>query len=130
MAFVWSDVVAVAPELSTYPVGLQTIMLARAVESIDPAQFCGDDTADYALAVRYLAAHFATDQKLASANAANPGKIQSESVGGLSVSYGSFGVTRGATANSRAVYESTSYGALFLGLLRSSPCSGFAINVV
>lgn len=126
MAFVWADVVEVAPELSTYAVGLQTIMLARAVESIDPAQFCGDDTAEYDLAVRYLAAHFATEQKLAVANASASGAVKSESVGGLSISYGS----HGAGDKSRQGWDSTSYGAAFLALLRSSPCSGFAINVV
>lgn len=126
MSFVWADVVEVAPELSTYAAGLQTIMLARAVESVDPAQFCGDTTADYDLAVRYLAAHFATEQKNAAASPTTSGKVQSESVGGLSVSYGS----HGAGAPSRQGWESTSYGGLFLALLRSSPCSGFAINVV
>lgn len=126
MAVVWADVVEVAPELTTYPVGLQTLMLARALESIDAAQFCGDATAEYNLAVRYLAAHFATEQKNATENAGVSGTIKSESVGGLSVSYGS----HGAGAASRAGWESTSYGALFLALLRSSPCSGFAFNVV
>lgn len=126
MSFVWADVVEVAPELSTYPVGLQTIMLTRAVDSIDAAQFCGDDTAGYDLAVRYLAAHFATEQRNAASGNAASGAVKSESVGGLSISYG----THGAGAQSRAGWESTSYGALFLSLLRSSPCSGYAINVV
>lgn len=130
MAFVWADVVEVAPELSTFPVGLQTLMLQMADEAIDASQFCGDTTATYKMAFLNLAAHFATYRNNANASHAQSGTVQSESVGGLSVSYGGFGVARGASANSRAGYETTPYGYAFLALLRSSPCSGFAINVV
>lgn len=126
MTFTWADVVTVAPELASYPVPLQSVMLNRAINAIDAAQFCGDTTDDYWLAVLYLAAHFATDQKNANANAGNSGFIKSESVGGLSVSYGEFG-----KYSSRYSHGSTSYGALFDDLLRQSPCNvGFGINVV
>lgn len=130
MAFVWADVVALAPELSTFPLALQPIYLRLADEAIDADQFCGADTAAYQLAFLNLVAHFATEEVKANANYAATGTVQSESVGGLSVTYGSFGAARAAVSNSRAGYETSPYGAAFLSLLRSSPCSGFAINVV
>lgn len=129
---VWADVVEIAPELSTVTLAVQTTVLAVISETVSPESFCGSDTALYKLAASNLAAHYATTLKNANDSAGNQqGPIASESIGGLSVSYGDgFGASRGATANSRAGYETTGYGAAYLMLLRTSPCAGFGIMVV
>jgi hypothetical protein len=129
----WADVEDFAPQLAGDVISesSQARIIRFVQENVSPSKFCGAETALYEQACLNLAAHYATEQLQAKANAGNQGPVQSESVGGLSVSYGGgFGATRGATANSRAGYETTPYGATYLSLLRTSPCAGYGIMVV
>lgn len=126
----WADVEDFAPQLAGDVISesSQARIIRFVQENVSPSKFCGAETALYEQACLNLAAHYATEQLQAKANAGNAGPVQSESVGGLSVSYGS-GHSRSATM-SRAGYETTPYGATYLSLLRTSPCAGYGIMVV
>lgn len=76
MAITWSDVTAIAPELSTVPVATQTAILAIVQRQVDDdawGEFADDGR-------RYLAAHLASIR-------GNEGLVTSESLGAMSRSY-------------------------------------------
>ena len=56
MAIAWSDVIVVAPELSTVPVALQNLILGYVNGSLNTDEF-GDK---FVIAASFLAAHMAT----------------------------------------------------------------------
>lgn len=102
MSIAWSDVVNIAPELSTTPVGTQTAILGIVSRQVANADVWGD-LQDNASA--YLAAHLATlTRRLGN------GPTASEGVGPLNRSYQSllqFGLL-----------GQTAYGAEYLRLAR------------
>lgn len=83
MSIVWSDVEAIAPELSVSPLATQDAILEQVNdEEIHDDTWRSAARADRAR--RYLAAHLAT---IASNGRGSVGPIQSESVGSVSRSY-------------------------------------------
>jgi len=118
----WANVVSLSTDFECVTPSLRTLIINQVNETIDPALFCGADTTAYKLAQMYLAAHYAAVQLAASKAGTAAGPVQSESVGGLSVSYKAN--YSSSASMSREGYERTPWGAMFLELLRSSPCGG------
>lgn len=115
---IWTDVVAVAPELATdVSADFQTMVLAYVNTVVAPAQFGGEDSIIFKLARAYLAAHYASlfvDGSLGGA------QMTSMSEGGVSAS---FSVD---TAGGENALSSTTYGDTFLTFVRRSPArAGF-----
>lgn len=102
----WSDVTAIAPELATVAGGTQTAILADVATEVIVANWPSQEKADRAS--KYLAAHLATLSKRAGA----AGPIQSQAVGGVSVSY--------AVSAMAAVLAATAYGQEYQRLQRLS----------
>jgi hypothetical protein len=93
MAITWSDVEALAPELSTVPVARQNLILAMVEKQVDGdvwTEFTDDGK-------RFLAAHLGT---MTSSGSAAAGPITSESLGPMMRSYGWSG-EYGALASTR-----------------------------
>jgi hypothetical protein len=106
----WSDVTAVAPELSSVSAGAQTIYLAHANDALDPDEIDGETGPDTKLARIYLAAHAATLASNAAAGASGP--LTGRSAGGLSETF-----SAGAPSLA-ASYGATAYGQALAALLR------------
>lgn len=107
-SIVWADVVNHAAELSSVDTDAQTDILAHVNTTLDVRVFGGEDSPKLKLARIYLAAHMATLQTLGGSS----GDIQSESVGGVSYSYGA--------AADASDFSSTSYGKQYSALVRNS----------
>lgn len=128
----WAQVVAFAPELTNVNPTVQALLLARAQEVVPAAEFCGEASPSYNIAMIYMVAHMAslhvqTCGDAMSAGATGP--VQSESVGGLSISYKD-GYGMGGAPASREGFERTRYGAAYLELLRSSPCGSGGLGIM
>lgn len=108
-AIIWTDVTAIAPELSTYGATGQTIMLAYVNASVATNMFDGEGGPRTKLARVLLAAHLATATSRGDGGA---GPVASESAGGLSVSYSNLSTQR--------LLGSTSYGILYLSIVDTS----------
>lgn len=111
----WSDVTAIAGELSTYSAAGQTIILAWANNAISVDTLDGEDGPSTKLARIYLAAHAATLSGQGGSGAS--GAITSESVGEISRSYGDSG-SGGSSGGGTGEYNSTAYGRAYLMLIR------------
>jgi len=106
----WDDVEAIAPELSTVSADAQTMILAYVNDALDVSLFGGEDAAKTKLIRVYMAAHRGA---MTQRNGVG-GSVSSQSVGGISRSYG----TVGGGADD---YNSTAYGQEYLSLIRNSP---------
>lgn len=101
---VWSDVSALAPEMSTTNVTTQGDILNHVNIALNVTPFGGDLGVTTRLARIYYAAHLAALAKLGTG-----GALLSESIGGMSRSY--------AAPMTRSRLSATSYGLAFLQLL-------------
>jgi hypothetical protein len=116
-AIVWADVTAHASDLSTVSAGAQTDVLAYVNDTVDPDKLGGEASARYRLARIYLAAHFGTVVLAQGTPPAGP--VTSESVGGVSRTYG---VAAGASGSASEI-ASTGWGREYLALIRRSAAS-------
>ncbi len=109
---IWSDVEAVAPELSTVDSNAQSMILAYVNDALSVSAFGGETSPKLRLARIYLAAHVGT----LSSHGGNPtaGPVTAESADNISRSY----ATR-AIANP-SDWDATSYGQLYMALARTS----------
>jgi hypothetical protein len=108
-AIAWTDVVDVAPTMSTAAAGLQTMVLAYVNEhGVNINAFDGEDGATTKLARAHLAAHLAAMSGRAGVAS---GPVTSQSAGGLSRSFSVWSGT--------SMLSSTGYGRLFLMLARA-----------
>lgn len=114
MAIDWTDVVDIAPELSTVAVGMQNAILADINEELDPAVWGTRLDAGS----KYLAAHRAT----LATRAGSGGAVQSETVGQVSRTYAVSSATAGAG------YSATSYGQVFEQLMLSLAAARFTLS--
>lgn len=110
-AIVWADVVGVATELSTAPIGAQTLFLALVNgPMVDVDNFGGEDK-DLTKAARiFLAAHFETMRRRRGV----AGTISSQSEGGVSQAYAT------SLMNPR-VLDQTAYGQSFRLCVMGTP---------
>lgn len=113
-AITWTDVMALAPELSSVSTDGRTYILAHVNTALNLAEFDGEDGPKTRLARIYLAAHFGAISLAGATGASGP--VTSESAGGLSRSYG----TTTSTSSGSGI-ERTGYGQLYLQLVRTSP---------
>lgn len=104
-AIVWSDVTALAPELTSTSATTQSDILNHVNAAIDVDRFDGEDGPTTRLARIYLAAHYAT---LAALGAGGPLAVERE--GGIERSY--------AAPSQRSELLTTSYGRGFWQLIR------------
>jgi hypothetical protein len=111
MTIAWADVIAVAPELSTAPIGMQTSMLAQ-VNRRCPLAIWGDESDT---GRTYLAAHLAA----LGMRRGIGGPVTSQTAGPVSQSYGIL-VNEG-------LLSSTAYGQEYLRLLRTLPLARLPI---
>jgi hypothetical protein len=102
----WSDVVAIAPELSTFPLGGQAPILAYVNEGFLRADMFG--AGQLRLAQLNLAAHIATLEK----RRGGVGPLTAESMGGVSRSY--------ANTLLPSLFATTSYGVVYQLMLKTS----------
>jgi hypothetical protein len=114
-AIVWADVITIATELSTVD-GAARVFILTYVNgpAMDPACFDGEDGYTTRMARIYLAAHMGSSIGKGAAGAAG-GPVSSESMGGLSRSYGSASV-----ASSVDSTGSTDYGRRYEALVKNS----------
>lgn len=113
-AITWTDVVDVAPALSTVDADAQTMILAYVNAELDVVMFGGEAAPKTKLARVYLAAHLGTlSRPGASATAAGP--VVSESAGGLSRSYANM-----VSSTSSAGLERTTFGTMYAFLVGTS----------
>ncbi len=119
-AITWVDVVGVpgnpgpAPELASVGTAAQELYLALANDFVNVAMFDGEDGGRTKLARVYIAAHFATLDKLRGTSIAGP--VISESRGGLSRSYAN--LTQMSMAS--GLFGQTTYGQNYATLVRTS----------
>lgn len=113
-AIIWTDVVALAPELSGVAAGAQTDILAYVNTAHSVVNWGGETSPRLRLARIYLAAHFASSGTLGNAG----GSVTSKSEGEVSVSFGGYG---GTSADALAA---TAYGRLYGQILRTSGARG------
>jgi hypothetical protein len=107
-AIAWSDVVAIAPGLSSASAGLQTMALAYVNgNGVNVDAFDGEDGETTKLARAALAAHLGSTFKVGAAG----GPITSQSAGGLSRSFGAW--------SSKSALGTTGFGQMFLTLARA-----------
>lgn len=113
MAITWSDVQAIAPELTNtaVPTGTQAVLLAMVDRQIDDDAW--SDLADDGR--RYLAAHMGS---LYANGSQAGGQVIAEAVGPMSRAYAV--ASHGAGDPSLA---STKYGLWYLHMIRLLPCS-------
>ncbi len=124
MTISWSDVEELAPELvGLVPAGMQTRFLAKVDREVgDSWEEAGEGAADDGRL--YLAAHLAT--KYASglgggAGGGGVGPVTSESLGPMSVSYGSLTSSSGGVYDGD--YSTTKYGIEYLRMVNNLPSS-------
>lgn len=110
----WTDVEALAPELTSVGVPAQTMYLAMANTFLNVGMLDGEDGPRVKLARIYLAAHFATLDRLRGNAIAGP--VVSESRGGLSRSYAN--LTQMSLAS--GLFGQTTYGQNYATLVRTS----------
>lgn len=114
----WTQVIALAPELSIVNSTAQDLILGYVNVALMSAPFGGVDSAEFALARIWLAAHLGVAAK----EDAFTGQVASESAGGLARSYALPSNSGGDD------YQSTSYGRKFYAMLRRSGArGGFAV---
>ncbi len=108
----WSDVIELAPELSTVSAGAQSTILAYANDALSVAAFGGETSPKLKLARVYLAAHVGT----LSSQGGNPsaGPVTAESADNISRSYAA------RTVANPSDWDATSYGQLYAALVRTS----------
>lgn len=111
-AIIWTDVVALAPELSGVAAGAQTDILAYVNTAHSVVNWGGETSPRLRLARIYLAAHFASSGALGNAG----GSVTSKSEGEVSVSFGN--------ATSADALAATAYGRLYGQILRTSGARG------
>lgn len=112
-AIVWTDVTALAPELSSVSVAGQTMILAHVNVALDVAMFGGEDHAKTKIARVFLAAYFGSTSISGASGASGP--VLSESAGGLSRSYANLMTTGGSGL------DRNGYGQMYRELVRVSP---------
>lgn len=119
----WSDVTAVAPELSTTPVAAQALLLLWGNKAIAADVFDGPDGDTTKLARCYLVAHAATlgNQAASAGGSGAAGPVTSESIGDLSRSFGAIGGGGGGSGGDE--YQATGYGRLYWMLVRRDGAS-------
>ena len=110
----WTDVTAFAPDLSSVDASAQADVLAYVNAELDVSAFDGEAGAKTRLARIYLAAHHGAVSLTSSAAA---GPVVEEKVGEISQKYGSPAAT---VTGSILFLESTPYGRLYLGLVRTT----------
>ena len=97
LVITWADVIAIAPELSTFPSDGQAAILGDVVTYVN-VNAHGSQARALA-AARYLAAHLAT---MSTNRRGATGPLQSIAVGGVSKTF--------AQAVGKSAYSATSYG--------------------
>lgn len=107
----WSDVTAIADELSAVSATAQTLILAHVNADLDVDQFDGEDGPTTKLARAYLAAHLGTFAMPGAGSVSGP--VTSQSALGLSRSYGQTGASSGELGL-------TAHGQMFLLLAKQS----------
>ncbi len=107
---IWTDVVDFASELSALDSEAQTAILAYVNDALSPKAFGGEDSPKLKLARIYLAAHVGT---LSRGGGGPSGPVTSETAGNISRTYAAAG---GAPSD----WSSTSYGQLYIALVRTS----------
>jgi hypothetical protein len=120
VAIAWSDVQAIAPELTNtaVPTATQAVLIAMVDRQIDDDAW-GDLAND---GRTYLAAHMGTVYVTTSGGgAASVGSVQSESVGPLSRTYVTNNTSAAATVD--PLLGTTRYGLWYLHLVRLLPSS-------
>jgi hypothetical protein len=107
------DVIARVPELADTSSDVFELVLLEAQRRVDTTWLEGD----YTTALIYLTAHLASiaNQTVESGGDTSSQLITSESLGRISLSYGTGGA---AAAVSPSGLQATSYGLLFLGLVK------------
>lgn len=111
-AITWTDVTAIAADLSTTSAAAQTMILAMVNEAIDTRLFPNGETdARLKLARVYLAAHYAASGLGGSGAAAGP--VTAEAAGTLSRSYASI-----TSSTTDPLLESTTWGRLYRLIMR------------
>lgn len=95
-AIVWTDVTAIAVELTAVPVDAQTLFLSYVNTSLNVDYFGGESHINTKLARIYLAAHLGKTQLQGGDSIAGP--VTSESAGGLSRSYALVSAVSGSGA--------------------------------
>lgn len=119
-AIVWSDVVGIAPELSSVPPLAQAEILGVVNGTLNAAAFGGESARSYRLARIFLAAHYGS---VVSAGGSGPGgPVSSESVGGVSRSYAVF-----SPMGSDPTLDKTPYGQQYRSLVRASPARAWVV---
>lgn len=115
-AITWSDVVTLAPELSTYPVAAQDFILDFVNNTLNVNVIDGEDGPRTKLVRIFLAAHIAT--MLIRANNNQTGAVTQESLGPQSTSYAQMSGVLSDRLNS------TQYGIMYLKLINTSSARG------
>lgn len=110
----WTNVTDHAAELASVAVDAQTDYLALANTFLNVGMFDGEDGPRTKMARIYLAAHFATLDRLRGTSIAGP--VVSESRGGLSRSYAN--LTQMSLAS--GLFGQTTYGQNYATLVRTS----------
>lgn len=111
MSIVWQNVVDIAPELTSLPVGSQNAILAQVALQMNADVWGGK----LDMGSAWLAAHVATVGKRNGAG----GAVQSETVGSVSRSY--------AIMPTLAALSSTAYGLEYERLLMQLPLARIAL---
>ena len=112
----WDDVVSHAPELSTTDVDAQDDILDHVNTALVVAKFGGESSGRLKLARIYLAAHLASVSGQGGVGVAGP--VTSETAGGLSRTYAVL------SATAQQELQGSTYGQLFLDLVRTSSARG------
>lgn len=110
---IWADVTALAPELTRVADAARVFILSHVNgPGMDPASFDGEDGFTTRMARIYLAAHFGAGVGKGAAGVSGP--VNSESMGGLSRSYGS------AMPTPKDAWGSTAYGRQYEAMVNTS----------
>ena len=109
---IWADVLALAPELTEPSDAARVYILEHVNAELDVDMFDGEDGPTTRLARIWLAAHLATSGA-SSSGGGSVGPVTSESVGGMSISYGAYDTSDAAAGT-------TTYGRLYLSLVQNS----------
>lgn len=111
MALVWSDIVAVAPELASLDATMGAIILSSIQAELGPDNLGADR---YERAVKYLTAHVACCLKSGAFGV--QGAVTSESVGGISRAYAA-----NSPMGTHPWYDKTPYGKLYQFIIHNNP---------
>lgn len=114
-AILWTDVVAVAPDMATgVSAAFQTLVLSYVNVNVVATEFGGEDNPTYVMARAYLAAHYAALHKAGVNGTAGQRIAQSE--GGVSMSF-----ANNSPMGTDPLLDKTTYGQAFRSLSRRSP---------